>query len=87
MPRDKETTDTMNRDTRTNGFIRKYGRLYAVELDALLAIIPDEFRTMIEESIDGFFDQVTYQEILAENQPEMVDRLVHEKVRFLDERG
>ena len=32
----------MNRDSRTTGFVEKYGRLYAVELDALPALIPDD---------------------------------------------
>jgi hypothetical protein len=40
MPKSKETIDKVNNDTRRNGSIKKYGKLYIVELDALLAIIP-----------------------------------------------
>ena len=46
MPKSKETIDKVNHDTRKNGFIRKYGKLYIVELDALLAIVPDEFKSI-----------------------------------------
>lgn len=35
MPNSKETIDKVNNDTRKNGFIRKYGKLYIVELDTL----------------------------------------------------
>jgi len=31
MPKSKETIDKVNHDTRKNGFIKKYGRLYIVE--------------------------------------------------------
>jgi hypothetical protein len=82
MPKNKETIDKVNHDTRKNGFIKKYGKLYIVELDALLAIVPDKFKSIVQGSVDQFFDPEIYQAVLAENQPEMVDRLVQEKVRF-----
>jgi hypothetical protein len=83
MPKSKETIDKVNHDTRTNGFIRKYGKLYVVELDALLAIVPDQFKSIVQTSVDQFFDQEIYQALLSENQPELVDKLVHEKVTFV----
>jgi hypothetical protein len=43
-PENSETLEKLDRDSRTNKFIDKYGKLFAVELDALLAIVPDEFR-------------------------------------------
>ena len=83
MPNSKETIDKVNHDTRKNGFIKKYGRLYIVELDALLALVPDEFKSIVRGSVDQFFDHGTYQYILPENQPQLVDKLVHEKVTFV----
>ncbi|MGA9151055.1 MAG: hypothetical protein WBZ36_10780 [Candidatus Nitrosopolaris sp.] len=56
--------------------VRKYGKLYVVELDALLAIVPDEFKLIVRGSVDQFFDQEIYQAVLSDNQPELVDRLV-----------
>ncbi|MGA9155038.1 MAG: hypothetical protein WBZ36_31020 [Candidatus Nitrosopolaris sp.] len=83
MPKNKETIDKVNHDTRKNGFIRKYGKLYVAELDALLAIVPDEFKSIVQGSIDQYFDQEIYQAVLSENLPELVEKLVHEKVIFV----
>jgi len=77
MPKSKETIDKVNHDTRKNGFIKKYGRLYIVELDALLALVPVEFKSIVQGSVDQFFDHGIYQYILSENQPQLVDKLVH----------
>jgi hypothetical protein len=67
---------------RKNGFIRKY-KLYVVELDALLAIVPDEFKSIVQGSVDQFFNQEIYQAVLSDNQPQLVDKLVHERIRFI----
>jgi hypothetical protein len=68
-------------DTRKKGFIKKYGKLYIVELDALLPIVPDEFKY---NDHDQFFKRI-YQIVLSDHKPELVDKLVHEKVRFISE--
>jgi hypothetical protein len=58
--------------------------LCVVELDALLAILPDEFKSIVQvQSVDQFFGQEIYQPVLLDNQPELVDKPVHEKVRFI----
>jgi len=81
MPGDKETEEKIDNDTRTEKFVEKYGERYAVELDALLALRPDQFKSMVEGSVDQFFDQEIYEEVMAENLPEMV---VRKKVRFIE---
>ena len=83
MPKSKETIDKVNHDTRKDGFIKKYGKLYIVELDALLAVVPDQFKLIVQGSVDQFFDQEIYQDVLSDYQPEMVDRPVRERVRFI----
>jgi hypothetical protein len=83
MPKSKETVDKVNHDTRKNGFIKKYGRLYIVELDALLAIVPDVFRSVVQESVDQFFDSGIYQDVLSDHLPNVIDRLVQDRVRFI----
>lgn len=83
MPDDDETIAKVNNDTRANKFRKKYGKLYAVELDALLAIVPGEFKSIVKGSVDQFFDQGVYQDTMSNHRPELVDRLVHERVRFL----
>lgn len=83
VPNDQDTVDKVNRDTRKNGFVEKYGKLYVVELDALLAIVPEEFRTIVQESVDEFFDEDIYKAVLSKHRPNVIERLVHQ--RFLDE--
>ncbi|MFZ0513680.1 MAG: hypothetical protein WAM14_18885 [Candidatus Nitrosopolaris sp.] len=73
MPKSKETIDKVNHDTRKDRFIKKYGKLYIVELDALLAIVPDEFKSIVQESVDQFFDQGIYQAVLSDHQPDLLD--------------
>lgn len=87
VPNSDDTLDKVKRDTRTNRFIEKYGKLYVVELDALLAIVPDEFKIMVQESVDKFFDEDIYQLELAKHSPDMIKRLVRKKVRFLNDNG
>ena len=82
-PKDKDTKTKLENDTRTNAFIEKYGKLYAVELDALSVKIPKELKSIVRRPVDKFFDQEIYQAVLAEHQPRMVDRLVRKKVRFI----
>ena len=85
VPNNQETLDKIRKDTRTNKFIEKYGgKLYVVELDALLAVIPDQFRTMVQQSVDQYFDERVYKKVLRAHLPELIDRLVHQRVRFLD---
>jgi hypothetical protein len=72
-PNNQETLDKIRKDTRTNKFMEKYGgKLYGVELDALLAVIPDQFRTMVKQSVDQFFDDRVYKKVLRAHQPEHI---------------
>lgn len=84
-PSNQETLEKIRNDTRTEKFKEKYGgKLYAVELDALLAVVPEKFRTLVLQSVDQFFDTLTYEKLSREHPHELIDRLVHKKIRFLD---
>jgi hypothetical protein len=83
VPKSKETINKVNHDTRKIGFISRYGKLYIVGLDALLAIVLDESKSIIQRSVDQFFVPRIYQAVLSDNHPETVDRLVRERVRFI----
>lgn len=85
VPNSHETLDKVSRDTRTNGFIKKYGKLYVVELDALLAIVPKEFKIMVQGLVDKFFEEDIYKLEFAKHSPERIKRLVRKKVRFVDD--
>ena len=58
---DRATRQKMEHDSRTNGFMEKYGPLYATELDALPALIPDVFRQeLVIDEIEQYFDDEIY---------------------------
>jgi hypothetical protein len=83
IPDNQETLDKVNNDTRMGKFKEKHGKLYVVELDALLAIVPEEFKSLIQKSVDQFFNQTIYDDVWAEYTPEQIERLVQSKVKFL----
>ena len=83
IPDNQHTLDKVNNDTRTNKFKEKHGKLYVVELDALLAIVPEEFKSLVQKSVDQFFNQTIYDNMLAEYTPELIERLIQSKVKFL----
>ena len=74
IPEDSETLDKLDKDSRKGGFINKYGQLMAVELDALLAIVPDQFKLLMQESVDQYFDQTIYKTEQARHSPEKIRR-------------
>jgi hypothetical protein len=47
------------------------------------AIVPKEFKSLVRKSIDQFYNQTIYDDIIAEYTPELIERLVQSKVRFL----
>ena len=48
-----------------------------------LAIVPEEFKSLVQKSVDQFFNQTIYDNKLAEYTPEQIGRLVQSKVKFL----
>ncbi len=82
---DAETYQKLSRDPRKHRFVQKHGQLYAVELDALLAYQPDEFRRIVTESVDQYFDRSIFDEVWSEHSPEAIKRLVSEKVTFVED--
>jgi hypothetical protein len=85
IPEDSETLDKLDKDSRKDAFIDKHGQLIAVELDALLAIVPDQFKQLVQESVDQYFDEDTYRREQKLYSPKDIRRLVYQKIRFLDD--
>jgi hypothetical protein len=76
---DKETRKKLEMDTRTQKFMDEHeGELFAVELDALLAYAPDEFRRLVIESVDEYYDEDVYNELasLKEHKKEYIRKLI-----------
>lgn len=86
LPRnpDSETLRKLKRDTRAKSFMSRHnGDLFQIEVDALQAYAPDEFKRLVQESVDKLFDEVTHQQILAEFSPGEINRLVKKSLRSL----
>jgi len=61
-PEDAATLAKLERDPR----MRNYVIDYVVELDALLAYAPDEFRRLVREAVDEYWDEEVYEEMKDE---------------------
>lgn len=59
-PEDAEEIEKLHKDSRFNNW--EHGN-YRVELDALLAFVPDEFERIVKESVQEYFDEETYEEV------------------------
>jgi len=58
-PEDAATLEKLRRDPRT----ANYTVDYVVELDALLAYAPDEFRRLVRGAVDEYWDEEVYEEM------------------------
>jgi hypothetical protein len=75
-----ETIRKLNRDPRKDAFIQKHGRLFQIELDALQAYAPKEFKQLILESVNNFFNQQIYDDILKKYSSNDLKKLVTETI-------
>lgn len=69
LPRrpDQDTFAKLENDPRARAFKAKHdGELFQVEVDAMVAIVPDEFRQLVIDSVDELFDEDIYEQKLAE---------------------
>lgn len=60
-PENAEEIEKLHRDSR---FAKWEHGDYRVELDALLAFVPDEFERIVKESIQEYFDESIYKDVL-----------------------
>lgn len=81
-PGDKQTLDKLENDSRTKAFIAEHGELYAVELEALTAKVPDQFEKLVQTEVDNLHDDELYQEQLAkaEHKPQYISGLVQKLI-------
>lgn len=84
QPDDAQTLKKLDRDPRTKKFIAKHGQLFAVELEALTAFVPDEFEQLVQTQVDSLFDNNIYQELLdrPEHNEAHISGLVDKRVKF-----
>ena len=88
-PEDAEERAKLRRDPRFKGW--EHG-MFRVELDALMAFVPDEFERIIKEAVSEYFDEETYNKVLEQQEEEQLtvwDRakdLIDEKMREIREK-
>lgn len=63
-PEDAETLEKLARDPR----MKTYSEQYVVELDALIAYVPSEFRRELLETIEKFRDRQVYEDLRAKKE-------------------
>jgi hypothetical protein len=81
---DKATAEKMKGDRRTNGFLKKFGKLYAVEIDALPAKMPDIFRQeLVIDKIEQYYDEDIYQELLDKYSQSDIKKSLTDGIKIL----
>jgi hypothetical protein len=80
---DPETISKLHQDPRKDAFIRKHGRLFQIELDALQAYAPKEFKQLILGCVHEFFNQQIYDDILNRYSPADLKKLLKESISSL----
>jgi hypothetical protein len=83
-PKDQSTLDKLERDTRIENFRESHGgKLYAVELDALLAYQPDKFEKLVQEAVGKYYNPEVYKELAGrpEHSKKAIRCLAIKKVR------
>lgn len=45
---------------------RHNGKLFQIEVDALQAYAPEEFKILVQQSVDKYFDQDIYNQVLSD---------------------
>ena len=64
---DTATLDKLQRDPRYENLLEAHGgQLYAVELDALMAYVPDEFERIVKGAVDYYYHPEIWEEVLQE---------------------
>lgn len=82
---DAKTYKKLENHQRVEEFKNKYGGLYQIEIDALPALIPEEFRNMVIYSVDKYFDEDIYNSVLEKYSEEYVKEIVDSKIKILDD--
>lgn len=82
---DAKTQKKLEKDANTKRFTDKYDRLYQIEIDALPALKAEEFRNIVINSIDQYFDNEVYQKVLQDYPSEYIKQIVDSKIQFVEE--
>jgi hypothetical protein len=78
---DEDTAKRLKKnDSRYKWFLGKYGKLYAIELDALAGKNPLEFRDLVIDAVEGYYDYGIWQKAQRAHSEKKVKRALRKKV-------
>jgi hypothetical protein len=81
---DPDTFVKLKKDTRAKSFMSRHnGKLFQIEVDALQAYAPEEFKILVQQSVDKYFDQDIYNQVLSDSKhsEEGINRLVKKQAK------
>jgi hypothetical protein len=80
---DPDVMQKLKRDPNADDFrMENNGELFQIELDALQKS-PGQFRQMVLEAVDGYYNEDISRANLIKFTPEYIDELINTKIRFL----
>ncbi len=83
---DEDTAERLRKnDSRTRKFIRKYGKLYAIELDALAGQEPGEFRSLVRDAVDEHYDYRIWEKHRNKLTREAAKRALRKRIKIIDD--
>ena len=74
----------LRRDSNANFFrSQNDGKLFQIEVDALNALRPEDFVTLLEDSVDKYFDEEIYDGVMADpkHSAASIGRLLHKSIK------
>ena len=81
MPKDKKGKNKLERDSRAKAFMDRHnGELFQVELDGFPLIAMEEFKKLVRNAVDKYFDQKIREEILAHYSTRKIKNEIREHI-------
>jgi hypothetical protein len=85
LPHSPDVAEKLNRDPRGKKFKAEHGELFQVEVDALPAYDREDFKKMVLDSVDEFFDQSIYENVLNQYSQKDIKAIVKIRTKeFMD---
>jgi hypothetical protein len=87
LPSQQDTAlkQKLGRDPRAKGFQAKYGSLFQYEVDALSAIVPDEFAGTVRGTLDELYHENVWNQYKHEVSEDAVKEEFDKRVKFTEE--
>jgi hypothetical protein len=82
---DEDTAERLRKnDSRTLRFVNKYGRLYAIELDALAGKEPEAFSSLVRDAVDEHFDESIWDKYKNKLTTKAAQREIRKRIKVIE---